>query len=325
MELPFENIKRKVIVRKKTITSTKFGKLPKDRTVEEHINLGIVNIDKPAGPTSHQVSAYVQKILNIKKSGHSGTLDPNVTGVLPVGLQKSTKIIQTLLKAGKEYVCVMHLHKKVPEYKLYKIFEKFTGKIKQLPPIKSSVKRQLRERTIYYIKILDIIDQDVLFQVGCQAGTYIRKLVHDMGQELKVGAHMAELRRTKAGPFTENTLFTLQDLTDAYYYYKKYGKEKFIRQVIQPVENAVSHLPKIWVMDTTVDSLCHGASLKIPGISKLESGIEKKDLVAIYTLKNELICYGEAVLSSEEMSAERGLAVKSGKVVMEPGVYPRMN
>ena len=325
MELPFENIKRKVIVRKKTITSTKFGKKPEDRTVEEHINLGIINIDKPAGPTSHQVSAYVQKILNIKKSGHSGTLDPNVTGVLPVGLQKSTKIIQTLLKAGKEYVCVMHLHKKVPEYKLYKIFEKFTGKIKQLPPIKSSVKRQLRERTIYYIKILDIIDQDVLFQVGCQAGTYIRKLVHDMGQELKVGAHMAELRRTKAGPFTENTLFTLQDLTDAYYYYKKYGKEKFIRQVIQPVENAVSHLPKIWVMDTTVDSLCHGASLKIPGISKLESGIEKKDLVAIYTLKNELICYGEAVLTSKEMSGERGLAVKSGKVVMEPGVYPRMN
>lgn len=325
MELPFEKIERKVITRKKTITSTKFGKFPKDRTVEEHINLGIINIDKPAGPTSHQVSAYLQKILNIKKSGHSGTLDPNVTGVLPVGLQKSTKIIQTLLKAGKEYVCVMHLHKQVPEYKLYKIFEKFTGKIKQLPPIKSAVKRQLRERTIYYIKVLDIQDQDVLFQVGCQAGTYIRKLVHDMGQELNVGAHMAELRRTKAGPFDENTLFTLQDLTDAFYYYKKYGKEKFIRQVIQPVENAVSHLPKIWVMDTTVNSMCHGASLKMPGISKLESGIEKKDLVAIYTLKNELICYGEAVLTSEEMSADKGLAVKSGKVVMEPGVYPRMN
>ncbi len=325
MELPFQKIERKVIIRKKTITSTKYGKLPKDRTVEEHINLGIVNIDKPAGPTSHQVSAYVQKILNIKKSGHSGTLDPNVTGVLPVGLQKSTKIIQTLLKAGKEYVCVMHLHKPVTEYKLYQIFEKFTGKIKQLPPIKSAVKRQLRERTIYYIKVLDIQDQDVLFKVGCQAGTYIRKLVHDIGQELNVGAHMAELRRTKAGPFDETTLFTLQDLTDAYYYYKKHSKDKFIRKVIQPVENAVSHLPKIWVMDTTVDSLCHGASLKVPGISKLESGIEKKDLVAIYTLKNELISYGEAVLNSKEMTGDKGLAVKSGKVVMNTGVYPRLN
>ena len=267
---------------------------------------------------------YVQKILGIKKSGHSGTLDPNVTGVLPVALQKSTKIIQTLLKAGKEYVCIMHLHKPVAEYKLYQIFEKFTGRIKQLPPIKSSVKRQWRERTIYYVDILEIQGQDVLFKIGCEAGTYVRKYCFAIGQELKVGAHMAELRRTKAGPFTEDTLFTLQDLTDAFYYYKKHGKDKFIKKIIQPVENAVSHLPKIWVMDTTVDSLCHGASLKVPGISKLESGIEKGDLVAIFTLKNELICYGEAVLTSEEMTAEKGLAVKAGKVIMSTGVYPRM-
>jgi len=322
--LPFEKKKSSISIRKLAKTSSKFGKKPEDRTVEEHIKYGVVNIDKPAGPTSHQVSAYVQKILKIKKSGHSGTLDPNVTGVLPVALSKSTKIVQTLLKAGKEYVCLMHLHKPVKEYDLYKAFEKFTGKITQLPPIKSNVKRQFRERTVYYIEVLDIKDQDVLFKVGCQAGTYIRKLVHDIGQELKTGAHMAELRRTKAGPFNESTLFTLQDLSDAYYYYKKHHNETFIRTVIQPIENAVSHLPKIYVLDTTVDSLCHGASLAVPGISKVESKIEPDQLVAIFTLKDELICFGKALMNSKKMMGDKGMAVKTDKVIMDIGVYPRI-
>lgn len=322
--LPFEQIKRSVLVRKITETSDKFGIDPMKRSVEQHISLGVVNIDKPEGPTSHQVSAYVQKILGINKSGHSGTLDPNVTGVLPVTLEKSTKIVQTLLLAGKEYVCLMHVHKEIPEYELYKVLQEFTGKIDQLPPVKSSVKRQWRERTIYYLEVLAIDGQDVLFRVGCQAGTYIRKLVHDIGQELKCGAHMAELRRTKAGPFNESTLYSLQDLTDAYHYYKQ-GDEKFIRKVIQPIENAVSHLGKAWVMDTSVDSICHGASLAVPGISKLETGIVKGDLVAIFTLKNELVGFGESLMSSKEMMGEKGLAVKSDKVVMEPGTYPRIN
>ncbi len=313
-----------VLIRREEETSKKFGKFPDKRTIEEHIKLGIINVDKPAGPTSHQVSAYVKDILGINKAGHSGTLDPNVTGVLAVGLEKSTKIIQYLLKAGKEYVCLMHLHKPVEEYKIYQVFEEFTGRIKQMPPIKSSVKRQWRYRNVYYIDVLQIKDQDVLFTVGCEAGTYIRKLVHDIGQKLKVGAHMAELRRTKAGPFSEEKSVTLQDLTDAFYYYKKYGKEKFLRKVIEPVEAGVLHLKKIWVLDTTVDSLCHGAQLAIPGISKLDSDIEKGDSVAVLTLKDELICIGDSVSSSNIMLGNKGLAVKTDKVVMEPGVYPRI-
>ncbi|MCM2326087.1 MAG: RNA-guided pseudouridylation complex pseudouridine synthase subunit Cbf5 [Candidatus Woesearchaeota archaeon] len=313
-----------ILVRKFAETSPKFGKNPKDRTMEEHISLGIINVDKPEGPTSHQVSAYVQQILGISKSGHSGTLDPNVTGVLPVALLKSTKIVQTLLLSGKEYVCLMHLHHPVQEYDLYKAFEKFTGTITQLPPIKSSVKRQWRDREIYYIDVLEIKDQDVLFKVGCQAGTYIRKLVHDIGQELKCGAHMAELRRTKAGPFTEENLYSLQDISDAFYYYKKHGNEKFLRKVIQPIENAVQHLKRVWIMDTTVDSICHGASLAVPGISKLEKGIERGDIVAIFTLKDELVSFGESIMDTKAMMGEKGLAVKTDKVVMEPHVYPRI-
>ena len=319
--LPFEQIERKILIRKESKTDEKLGCLPDKRPANELINYGIVNIDKPKGPTSHQVSEYVQKILNINKSGHSGTLDPAVSGVLPVALARATRIVEYLLHAGKEYVALMHLHKEVSEDKIKNVFIEFTGKIKQKPPIKSSVKRVVREREIYYIEILEIDGKDVLFKVGCQAGTYIRKLCHDIGQKLGVGAHMAELRRTKAGCFDESTLATLQDLADAYWYYKSEGKEKFIRKVIQPMENAVEHLAKVWVLDTTVESLCHGVDLKVPGISKVESGISVHDKVAMMTLKNELVALGTAKLKSAEMLGDKGLAVMTEKVFMEPGTY----
>src|SRR3989339_2142654 len=220
--LPFERTERKILVRKEAETDEKYGCNPNDRKTEEIVNYGIVNIDKPKGPTSHQVSDYMQKILHINKAGHSGTLDPAVTGVLPVALDRATRIVQGLLTAGKEYVAIMHLHKEVEEKLLRDTIQKyFIGKIMQLPPIKSSVKRQLRPRTIYYLDILEIDGKEVLFKVGTEAGTYIRKLIHDLGQKLKVGAHMAELRRTKAGPFDESTLFTMQELIDAYYYWKE--------------------------------------------------------------------------------------------------------
>ena len=256
-KLPFEKIKRELLARKKSKTDLKFGKKPEERDVDELIDLGIANINKPKGPTSHQVSAYVQKILNIKKSGHSGTLDPKVTGVLPTAFGRGTRIVQTLLTAGKEYVCLMHLHKEVPEGKIRGTIKEFTGKIKQTPPLRSAVKRQERTREIYYIKILEIIEKDVLMVVGCEAGTYIRKLCHDIGKKIGVGAHMAELIRTKAGPFTDNSMVALQDIADAYWYWKNEKNEKYIRKCIQPIEKAVSHLPKIFVLDTTVDTLCH--------------------------------------------------------------------
>ncbi|MBI2558321.1 RNA-guided pseudouridylation complex pseudouridine synthase subunit Cbf5 [Candidatus Woesearchaeota archaeon] len=320
--LPFERIERKILLRKEAETDERYGCRPEERKTEETIDYGIVNIDKPKGPTSHQVSDYVQKILHINKSGHSGTLDPAVVGVLPVALGRATRIVQTLLTAGKEYVAIMHLHKDVDEKTLKEAISKnFIGKIRQMPPLKSSVKRQLRTRSIYYLDILEIDDKDVLFKVGTEAGTYIRKLIHDLGQKLGTGAHMAELRRTKAGPFDESTLFTLHELTDAYYFWKEEQNEKFLRKAIQPVENGADHLPKIWVFDTTVESICHGVDLKVPGISKLNDKISKDEVVAIMTLKNELIALGAAQISSEEMMLEKGIAVRTDKVFMQPGIY----
>jgi len=321
--LPFERLKREIIVKKDFKTSDKFGKSPEQRTIKELLDYGIINLDKPSGPTSHQVSAYLQKILEIKKSGHSGTLDPKVTGVLPIALGRATRVVQSLLISGKEYVALMHLHKEVEEGKLRNVLKEFTGKISQLPPIKSAVKRQWRERNIYYIDIIEIDGQDVLFKIGCQAGTYIRKIIHDIGSKIG-GAHMVELRRTKAGPFTEKNLVTLQELTDAYYYYKQ-GNEKYLRHCIQPMENAVSHLGKIWIIDTAVDSICHGAPLNIPGIAKFNSDIKEGDLVAVMSLKNELVAFGTARMDSETIKkSDKGLVLKTECVFMEPGIYPKM-
>ena len=321
--LPFEKIKRQILVKKEAKTDEKLGCRPSERKTEEIINYGIVNINKPQGPTSHQVSDYAKRILGIKKSGHSGTLDPNVHGCLPVALGRATRIAQALLNSGKEYVGIMHLHHDIDEKKLNEAIKSgFTGKIRQTPPLKSAVKRQERTREIYYFGILEKDEKDVLFIVGCQAGTYIRKLIHDLGKKLNVGAHMLELRRTKAGPFNEETLFTLQDLTDAFYFYKDENNDKFLRKMIQPVENAVAHLPKIWVFDSTIDTLCHGAYLNVPGISKLGDKIEKDETVAIMTLKDELVAIGIAKMSSEEiMKKEKGLAAKTDSVFMEPGTY----
>ena len=323
--LPFEREKRKIIVKKETGTSEKYGCRPEERPTEALVDYGIVNIDKPKGPTSHQVADYVKKILGREKAGHTGTLDPAVSGVLPVALGRATRISQLLLTAGKEYAGVMHIHKGISSGALKNAVNEFTGKINQLPPVRSAVKRQLRERNIYYFEINEMDDKDALFVVGCQAGTYIRKLVSDLGKKLGTGAHMAELRRTKAGPFNESSLVTLQELADAYHYWKEKQDEKKIRKAIQPVENGARHLPKIWAADSAVDSLCHGANLNIPGISKFESGIGKGDLVAVMTLKDELACYGISNSTSEMLEKQdKGFAVKIEKVFMKPGTYPRM-
>jgi H/ACA ribonucleoprotein complex subunit 4 len=212
----------------------------------------------------------------------------------------------------------MYLHKNVEEKVFRETITKFVGKIQQLPPIKSAVKRQVRTREIYDFEILEIKDRDVLFRVKCQAGTYIRKLCHDIGQELNTGAHMVELRRTQAGPFgEEDNLVTLNDLNDAIHYYKEEKNDKFLRHCIQPIENALRHLAKCWIFDTTIKSLTHGRDLGIPGISKLEN-FKKGEFVAIVTLKGELVAIGEALMSAVEVNMkDKGLAVDVKKVFME--------
>ena len=215
----------------------------------------------------------------------------------------------------------MHLHKKLDHKEIEKTILSFVGKINQLPPIKSSIKRRLRKREIYYITILEMKNQEILFKVGCEAGTYIRKLCHDIGQKLNVGAHMVQLVRTKVGPFSHKTWHSLHQLKDAYENYKE-GNNNELKKIILPVEEAVKHLPKVWVLDSTINSLCHGASLAIPGISKIESHIEYNDTIAILSLKNELVCTGKTKMSSKEIKkSKKGIVLETKKVFMKRNTY----
>lgn len=315
-----------LLVKSKCETNPEYGCNPYERPIEEHIAKGVINLDKPSGPTSHEVDSWVKRILGCNKTGHGGTLDPKVTGVLPIGINSATRVSQLLLPAGKEYVCLMTFHKDINEERVREVFDEFTGKIYQTPPVKSAVKRELRVRNIYYSTIYEINERDVLFRIGCEAGTYVRTYCHDIGEAIGCGAHMAELRRTQAGPFNERdeSLVNLHDLTDAYHFWKEDGDESFIRKAIQPMEFASSHLPKIYIKDSAVEAICHGAKLAAGGIASLSKDIQKGDLVAIHTLKGELVASGNSLFSSKEiLSADSGLMVDINKVFMDTGIYPK--
>ena len=219
---------------------------------------------------------------------------------------------------------VVQLHQPVSENKLREVFSKFVGEIYQRPPLRSSVKRTIRIRRIHYIDLIEYNGKYALVRVGCQAGTYMRKLAHDIGLILGVGAHMRELRRTRTGPFKEDeTLVKMQDLSEAIYMWREEGDERYLRRIILPVEVAVSHLPKIVIRDTAVDAIAHGASLAVPGITRLTNNIVKGSLVAILTLKGELVALGEALYGADQIaSMNKGIVVKIKRVYIEPGIYP---
>jgi H/ACA ribonucleoprotein complex subunit 4 len=304
-------------------TDPEYGKHPNARTIEESITNSIIVIDKHCGPTSHQVTDWAKKIFQVDKAGHSGTLDPAVTGVLPVALGNATKAMSVLMGLEKEYVGVMHLHKEVSEQQLHDAIKNFIGKIRQRPPVRSAVSRIEREREILFFDILEISGNDVLFKVGCEAGTYIRKLVHDLGQALGAGAHMTELRRTKVGSFKESESHSLLAVKDAYEFWKD-GDEKPLRDILIPVEFAILHVKRVFVKDSAVDAVCNGAPLYAIGLSRIQEGIERGETVAMYSLKEELVALGIAKLTSEEMlKRKKGAAVRTDRVFMEKGVYPK--
>ncbi len=247
-----------------------------------------------------------------------------VTGVLPLALEDATKTIQAFLLTGKEYVCFMALHGGVEEKNVREVLDEFVGDILQRPPVRAAVRRDVRKRRIYYIRDVEMDGRDVLFRVGCQAGTYIRKLVYDVGEVLGVGAHMRELRRTRAGSFTEEDSFSLYDimqLSDS----NAEEREAMARRMVKPMEAAFEYVPRIYIRDSAVSSICHGAELAVPGVVRLSEGIVPKMSIALFTLKDELVALSKALMSSEQMmKEEHGLAAKTVRVIMPVEAYPRL-
>lgn len=316
---------REVFVKREEPTNPEWGKPPSQRTADEHIRYSFVILDKPRGPSSHEVAAWVKKILGVERAGHAGTLDPKVSGVLPIAVAEGTKVLMALSRSDKVYVAVAKFHGDVDEERLRAVLREFQGEIYQKPPLRSAVKRQLRTRRVFSLELIELEGRYAVIKMHVEAGTYARKIIHDIGEVLGVGANMRELRRVAVSCFTEDEAVTLQDVADAYYIWKKYGDDTYLRSVLLPIEEIARHLPKIWVRDSAVDAVCHGAPLAAPGISKLEVPFSKGDLVAMFTLKGELIGIGRALVDSEEAKKmERGAVVRTDRVVMRRGTYPAM-
>lgn len=311
-----------VLVRTGHFTPIPAGCAPLKRDLKSYISSGVINLDKPSNPSSHEVVAWIKRILRCEKTGHSGTLDPKVTGDLIVCIDRATRLVKSQQGAGKEYVAVLRLHGKLPggEAQFARALETLTGALFQRPPLISAVKRQLRIRTIHESKLIEF-DNDrqlAVFWVSCEAGTYIRTLCVHLGLLLGVGGHMQELRRVRSGAMDEKKdLVTLHDVLDAQWLYDNERNESYLRTVIQPLETLLTSYKRIVVKDSAVNAVCYGAKLMIPGLLRFEAGVEVYEEVVLMTTKGEAIALGIAQMSTVEMSScDHGVVAKVKRCIM---------
>ncbi|KAK4058936.1 centromere/microtubule-binding protein cbf5 [Microbotryomycetes sp. JL221] len=318
----------KLLVRSAHFTPIPAGSSPLKRDLRSYIKLGVINLDKPSNPSSHEVVAWIRRILRVEKTGHSGTLDPKVTGCLTVCIDRATRLVKSQQGAGKEYVCVVRLHAGIDgEKHLARALETLTGALFQRPPLISAVKRQLRVRTIYESKLIEFDNDRHLgvFWVSCEAGTYIRTLCVHLGLLLGVGGHMQELRRVRSGAMSENDdIVTMHDILDAQWVYDNTRDESYLRRVIRPLESLLTGYKRIVVKDSAVNAICYGAKLMIPGLLRYESDIELNEEVVLMTTKGEAIAIGIAQMTTVELSTcDHGVVAKVKRCIMDRDAYPR--
>lgn len=281
--------------------------------LEELLSDSFVIIDKPQGPTSHEVSAWVRRISGVSRSGHAGTLDPNVSGVLPIALGRATKMLKYVAGKRKVYIGIARFRKELTLDEAKELFAKFTGKIRQLPPKMSAVKRKWRERRIYSLEPLEVEGKLVLFRADVEAGTYIRTLCVSLGKQVG-GGRMEELRRIAVGRITEDKTVTLQDFSDAVWAWKEKGEEKYLRSMlIRPWE--LLGFRKIVVKKKAEENLLSGAQLAAPGIAEVDGKIKADETVAIYSEDGKFIGVGRALYPAAEIKGKaRGIVVQTERI-----------
>lgn len=272
--------------------------VPEDRDVDELLSFGVVNLDKPPGPSSHQVVAWLRDRLGVDRVAHAGTLDPKVTGCLPVLTGDATRMAQVFDDSRKEYVAVLELHGHTEDLG---VLSEFEGEIVQKPPRKSAVKRRYRTRTIHRLEVLEHEDRRALLRVECESGTYIRKLCHDLGLAIGTGAHMGDLRRVRTVPFDDTDLVTMHDLTDAMAFYED-GDDAPIREIVAPAERALTHLPSVTIAPNAAREVANGAPVYAPGVIDVEPAehdegddLKQGTLLACYTPNGSAVCLGRLV------------------------------
>ena len=318
----------KLLVRSYKYTPINAGSSPTQRPLEEHLKYGVINLDKPANPSSHEIVAWIKKILEVEKTGHSGTLDPKVTGCLIVCLNRATRLVKAQQSAGKEYVGIVKFHNPIEDKsQVEDCLKRLQGACFQRPPLISSVKRELRVRTIYDYKLIEFDKEKnmAIFWISCEAGTYVRTMCVHMGLLAKTGGHMQELRRVRSGILKEDeSMVTMHDVLDAQYVYKQTKNEDYLRRVVRPLEILLTNYPRIVIKDSAVNAICYGAKLTVPGVLRFEANIENGKEIVLITTKGEAIAIAIAEMTSSVLaSCDHGIVCKTKRVIMDRETYPR--
>jgi len=274
------------------------------KNIDELLDNSIVIINKPPGQTSHEITSFVKKITGAKRAGHAGTLDPEVSGVLPIALGRATKLLEYIAGKNKTYVGIIKFkNEKITDDEIKKLFEEFTGEITQTPPKMSAVKKVPRKRHVYYIKFLERKGRLVLFETKVDAGTYIRTLCEDIGKRCG-GARMEELRRIAVGRINESEAVTVQDLIDAVWSWKEEKNDKELLRMLKKPEYYID-AKKIFVKNSAVPTLLSGAQLMAPGVKEVDEGIAKGEIVALYSEGREFIGMGRALFDGKEIISKK--------------------
>ncbi|XP_012282911.1 H/ACA ribonucleoprotein complex subunit 4 isoform X1 [Orussus abietinus] len=318
----------KMLTRTKHFTPLTSGSTPLHRSLSEYVKSGCINLDKPSNPSSHEVVAWIKKILKVEKTGHSGTLDPKVSGCLIVCIDRATRLAKSQQSAGKEYIAVFKLHSAVENVqKVGQALERLRGALFQRPPLISAVKRQLRVRTVYDSWLLDYDEERNMgvFRVSCEAGSYVRTICVHLGLFLGTGCQMQELRRNRSGIQSEKDgMVTMHDILDAQWLYENHGDDSYLRRVIKPLEALLVNHKRIIVKDSAVNAICYGAKIMLPGVLLYDDGIELNQEIVIVTTKGEAIALAIALMTSPTMTAcDHGVVAKIKRVIMERDAYPR--
>ncbi|EHY65272.1 rRNA pseudouridine synthase [Nematocida ausubeli] len=306
-------------------TPTSYGYSPLERPLNIYLEYGVINLDKPCNPSSHEIVSWIKNILRCEKTGHSGTLDPMVSGCLPVCLNKATRIAKCQQDAGKEYVGVVKFDEGITKEMFIKTLNLYVGPLLQRPPEQCAVKRNLRIRKVIEVEYLDFDEEKQLgmFRVACEAGTYIRSLCTHLGLHMGVKSEMVDLRRTRSGAVHEDSLVTMHDVLDSMHLHQTKMDESYLRAVVKPLESLLVGYPRIIIKDSCINSICFGGQLTAKGVLRY-GDFDHKDTIVLVSPKGEAVALATALVTSPQLSMmDHGIVCKTKRVIMNKDTYQK--
>lgn len=313
-----------IILDDAAVTDDAIGTYPDQKTIEQRLESGFFLLDKGAGPTSHQVAAWVRDMLELPRLGHGGTLDPFATGVLPLMSGKAMRLTKQILEHDKTYIAVFQFKNDVEQDALDAVMKQLTGRIYNVPPEISAVRVQVRTRKIHDFSLLDQSSKRIVARIRCEAGTYIRTMARDMGLFLDQPVELKELRREDSGRFTLKDCVQLHEIADAVWLWKECNEGEALLRMLHPTEKLLAGLPRIVVKDSAVAALAHGAPLLRPGIVSIPSDLTSGQNVLVTSMKGEAVCFVKVNCDSESITnMEKGEIARPSAVLMNDDVYPR--